>query len=71
MSLGAAKVSGLMKGAPEVLAVIIDNLQFKNNKKTEIQYLFAPTRHQFQDFTEINIFYHMMFNVAAKVSGIT
>ena len=72
MSNAAAKVSGLIKGAPEVIAAIIHNLLFKSHTTTLTFNIFvALPRRQYQNCTEILFFYYMMSNAAAKVSGLT
>ena len=66
MSNAAAKVSGITQSDRG------NNTQFKKpHNKLKFDIFVALPRRQLQDYTEIHVFYHMMSNAAAKVSGLT
>ena len=53
-SNAAAKASGLLEGAPEVIAAIIHNLLYqKPHKKLKFNICVALLRRQFKDYIEI------------------
>ena len=72
MSNAAAKLSGLTWGAPEAIAAIIHNLLTKDHTKTlkfNICLLYPAVNSRIALKSMFS--QHMMFNAAAKVSGLT